>query len=87
LIAPDGEIYPCTALPPPISLGNLRDITVREAWEGDLRREFLKEHLRLGRYTHPPCVGCFVPVNTVVSREDIIDAYRDAILKRLNGVS
>lgn len=85
LVAPDGEIFPCTQLPPPISLGNIRDITLMEAWNGRTRLEFTKEHLRLTRHKHTPCRGCFVPVNTVTSNLDIIDIYRDVLLRRLEG--
>lgn len=87
LVAPDGEIYPCTNLPSPMSLGNISNITLREAWSSRKRLDFLKEHLRLTRHKHEPCEGCFVPVNTVTSREDIIDPYKDSILKRLKGIS
>ncbi|MBP2662129.1 MAG: Radical protein [Firmicutes bacterium] len=87
LVAPGGEIYPCTNLPPPMSLGNIRDITLQEAWNSRKRLEFLKEHLGLTRYKHTPCEGCFVPVNTVTSSEDIIDPYRDVILDRLEDIS
>jgi len=87
MVAPNGEIYPCTNLPPPMSLGNIRDVTLREAWNSSGRLDFLKEHLRLKRHQHAPCAGCFVPVNTVTSPGDIIDPYRDMILDRLEGIS
>ena len=85
MVAPDGEIYPCTGLPPPTSFGNIRGVTLLEVWNSRERNNFLKEHLRLTRHNHAPCKGCFVPVNSIMSHEDIIDPYKDAILKRLEG--
>lgn len=82
-VAPDGELYPCTGLPAPMSLGNIRKISLRDAWTGSERLEFLKEHLQLGRCGNPFCRDCFVPVNTVTSEKDLIDPYKEEILKRL----
>lgn len=85
MVAPNGEIYPCTSLPPPISLGNIRRITLREAWNNRKRSDFLVEHLHLTRHKHMPCEGCFVPINSITSQMDIIDPYKSAILERLKG--
>lgn len=82
-VAPDGEIYPCTGLPMPMSLGNIREISLREAWGGRKRREFLLSHLQVPRGGHPACVDCFVPVNTVTMEQDRIDPYKKEILDRL----
>lgn len=87
MVAPDGEIYPCTKLPPPMSLGNIQEKTLREAWNSRSRFDFMKEHLQLTRHKHRPCVGCFVAVNTVTSSKDVIDEYKDVILQRLGVVS
>lgn len=85
-VAPDGAIYSCTNLPPPPSLGNICNTTLQAAWNSRQRLDFLKEHLRLTRHKHTPCAGCFVPVNTVTSSEDVLDSYKDAILDRLESV-
>lgn len=82
-VAPDGEIYPCTGLPMPLSLGNIREISLLEAWNGQKRREFLESHLRSFRGGHSACIDCFVPINTVTMDEDRIDSYREEILARL----
>ena len=82
-VAPNGEMYPCTALPPPMSLGNIRDTSLQNAWNSMERRKFLIEHLHLDRHNYSPCVGCFVPINTVVSEKDFIDPYKEEILRRL----
>lgn len=82
-VAPDGEIYPCTGLPAPMSLGNIRDISLREAWDGQKRQEFLISHLRRPRGGCAACMDCFVPINTVTMDKDRIDPYREEILARL----
>lgn len=82
-VAPDGEIYPCTGLPSPMSLGNICKVSLRDAWTGRKRLEFLKEHLLSERRLNPACIDCFVPINTIASEKDIIDAYKQEILNRL----
>ena len=83
LISPGGDIYPCTRLPSPNSLGNISDISLFQAWNSRERLEFLKEHLRLTRHGHAPCAGCFIPINTVVSQEDNIDPFKEVIWDRM----
>jgi radical SAM protein with 4Fe4S-binding SPASM domain len=82
-ITPAGGIYPCLELPPPFSLGNVNETTLLEAWRSPARVLFLKQQLQNGRREHPVCGGCFIPQNTIMVSEDIIDPYRDAILERM----
>ena len=82
-VSPEGDIYPCTKLPPPPRLGNILKMTLREAWESRQRLEFLKNHLKSTRQAIQTCAACYIPVNTVTSSEDIIDPYKDEILERL----
>ena len=82
-VAPDGEIYPCTGLPTPISLGNVNNITLSEAWNGEKRIEFLKNHLKMEGKNNSACAECYVPINTVTDKRDKIDIYKNDILKRL----
>lgn len=84
-VAPDGEIYPCTGLPAPMTLGNIDNVSLLEAWNGPQRRSFLERHLRETRSNYPACADCFVPINTVTMEEDRIDQYREKILERLEG--
>lgn len=86
-VAPDGEIYPCTGLPAPMSLGNILNTTLSEAWNGEKRREFLISHLLRPRGGCSACADCFVPVNTVTTDKDRIDPFRKEILARLEGLS
>ena len=85
-VSPEGDIYPCTQLPPPLCLGSIHETTLHEAWESKQRREFLKNHLRNTRQAIPACATCFIPVNTVTSPADFIDPHRNEILERLKGL-
>lgn len=82
-VAPDGEIYPCTGLPAPMSLGNILNTTLSEAWNREKRRKFLISHLSQTRGGCAACMDCFVPVNTVTMEQDRIDPYKKEILERL----
>jgi len=84
-VAPDGEIYPCTGLPAPVSLGNISHVTLYDAWNGPKRRDFLARHLRFTRAYSPVCADCFVPINTITMEKDRIDSYRGEILERIGG--
>lgn len=83
VVAPDGEIYPCAGLPAPMSLGNIRESSLSDAWTGSQRQEFLKRHLQFSRYENLLCRDCFVPINTITSEKDNIDPYKEEILRRL----
>lgn len=87
MVDPDGEIYPCTRLPPPMSLGNISNTSLIEAWQGELRSRFLSDHLCKTRHNHQPCKGCFIPINSITSEKDTIDKYRDVILERMHESS
>jgi len=82
-ILPDGTIYPCSHIAPPFKLGNVHTDTLKEAWESTQKKEFLMKMLKFGRFLTPECEKCYIPQNTVVSKEDSIDAYRDDILRRM----
>lgn len=83
MVSPEGEMIPCTRLPPPVTFGNVYDSTLWEGWNGEARRRFLKDHLRLTRKQFPPCRNCYTAVNCVMTEEDIIDPFREEILSRL----
>lgn len=82
-ILPDGTIYPCSHIAPPFKLGNVYDTTIKNAWESAKKRDFLKEMLTNGRFEIDACRKCFVPQNTVLTKEDSIDNYREEILNRM----
>ncbi|MCD4654819.1 SPASM domain-containing protein, partial [bacterium] len=53
-VGPYGTVYPCFSIP----MGNLRDNTLTEIWNGHKYRQF-RQKLRLAKI-FPGCVGCCV---------------------------
>jgi radical SAM protein with 4Fe4S-binding SPASM domain len=84
VVAPDGTILPCPQIPPPFSLGNIKETTLRDAWESEERTAFLRMHLQNGIAGHPRCKNCFFPSSSIIVKEDIIDPSAGEILKRLD---
>ena len=82
-IFPEGEVYPCAQSDAPVLLGNIHNSTLMEIWNNEKRKELLKLHLTKGRRSHEKCKDCYVPQNTITSTKDIIDPYREEILKRM----
>lgn len=82
-----GKIYPCTNLIPPYEPGDIYTTTLKQAWDGDKRREFLLHQLENGRDCIEACKDCYIPQNTVFRPEDSIDEYREDIIKRMKNKS
>lgn len=82
-ILSDGSIYPCSHLTPPFKMGNVHATTIKEAWNSVQKISFLKKMLKEGRFEMESCRKCFVPQNTVMTKMDSIDEYRDIILERM----
>lgn len=83
LVAPCGDIYPCAQMDAPFCLGNIREISLLEAWNSSQRTDFLRLHLQKGRGIIPQCQNCYIPQNTVKVDKDVIDPYRNEILRRM----
>lgn len=81
VVSPDGTIYPCTQLLIPYNLGNIKEITLKDAWEGSVRKEWLIKQLSDVR--PEICVNCYIKQNAIFSKLDMIDNYRLEIQKRL----
>ncbi len=82
-VHPTGDIYPCSHITPPFCLGNVSEITLREAWESNNRQNFLRHMLQEGRECSNECKNCYIPQNTIMTAADRIDDYREEILGRL----
>lgn len=81
VITPNGDVYPCTQLLTPYKLGNIRNLRLFELWNSTLRRELL---LRQCKIENPDiCKECFILQNCIYAEEDMIDAYKEKILERL----
>lgn len=80
-VTPLGEIKPCGA---PFNackdLGNINDTTLLEAWNSDVRREFLLDMLKGNRCQNDVCKDCDYP-NDVPSENDEIDPYAEELIK------
>ncbi len=83
-VLPDGTIYPCSHIRPPFKLGNVKETTIYEAWNGAQKKTFMKDMLESGRFKMEACKNCYIPQNTVMTPEDSIDAYAEEILERIN---
>ena len=83
-VLPDGTIYPCSHIRPPFKLGNVKNITLLEAWRSMKKKAFLKDMLENGRFNVEACKNCYIPQNTVMTPEDSIDANAGEILERFN---
>lgn len=86
LITPQGNIYPCAHLTPPISLGSIQERTLLEAWNSNERIEFLKKNLIKGCISEVNCRECYVKYNSIKVKEDLIDSYSEEILDRLKNI-
>lgn len=82
-ILPDGTIFPCTNITPPMILGNIHDNTLKECWESKKRRNFIIEQLKNTRDCNRVCKNCYIPQNTVLTENDIVDGYEKEILERI----
>ncbi|MDD6035830.1 MAG: radical SAM protein [Lachnospiraceae bacterium] len=80
-VTPMGDVYPCTQLLSKNSLGNIMESTLVQMWNSKERKMLLREQLEL--CTAEICEGCYIKDNSIFTEEDLIDSYRDDILKRL----
>lgn len=83
IVAPNGEMYSCCGLPPLSSFGNINSTSLYLAWNGNERKEILKNHLINSRHFAEPCKSCYIAVNGICSKKDNIDSYKNDILNRL----
>lgn len=76
-----GDVYPCTQLLTPYVLGNIKNHTLLELWNSKERKELL---IRQCENNNPEiCKDCYILQNSIFAKEDMIDEYREEILKRL----
>lgn len=82
-VLPDGTVFPCTNIRPPFILGNVHLIHLKECWESAKRRDFLTAQLKNARGNCQICQNCYIPQNTIMTQEDVIDGFEEDILKRM----
>lgn len=81
-VTPDGTIVPCCDAPYPTNYGNINKISLKNAWQGEKRRNFLKLHLNKLAKRYPICKECN-SLNDVTYCEDILDDAATEILTRI----
>ena len=62
-------------------MGNIEDTTLVEAWNSDVRREFLLNMLKENRYQNDVCKDCDYP-NDVPSENDEIDPHAEELIQK-----
>ncbi|OGI00316.1 MAG: radical SAM protein [Candidatus Melainabacteria bacterium GWF2_37_15] len=70
----DLDVFPCPVpgLTRRISLGNIKDNTILEIWNGDKRKNFLKTMLKMQKNIIPDCKGC-TNYNCIVDPLEYLD--------------
>jgi radical SAM protein with 4Fe4S-binding SPASM domain len=53
-VGPHGDVFPCYSY----NMGNVREMTVQQIWNGERYRDFRRELKAAGVF--PGCVGCCV---------------------------
>lgn len=78
-ITPEGDVLPCCGTYRP-ELGNIRENTLQELWNGDKRKQFLYKQLNKERYDDINCKNCYVPNNQ--QPEDNLDECSQEIIQK-----
>lgn len=81
----DGDVYPCTQLLSDVVLGNVKEQSLLNMWNGEVRTEFLKKQLIMQQ--PDMCKGCYIKDNSIQTKEDLVDDFREEILMRLEAKS
>ena len=81
-VFPNGDVYPCCMESDPAGLGNIKDQSLADIWNGKTHRNFLRMHLEKKRMSNPICKNCTAP-DTSAKLEDELDSCATKILSRL----
>lgn len=82
VVAPNGDIYPCTQLLNEHKLGNIKDDSLVDCWNRQERSMLLKDILSFD--APGMCDNCYILQNSIYAKEDMIDEYRIEILSRID---
>ena len=82
VVAPDGDIYPCTQLLSPYVLGNINTTTLLDAWNSNMRKNLLIQQLTDNK--PKCCADCYIKQNSIFTEGDMIDNYKAEIMQRLS---
>lgn len=79
---PDGKIAPCCDHQQPMIYGDIHHMGLVEAWNSDIRKNFLIQHLAHKRYENAICAQCAAPLSRKFE-SDRLDGYEEKILERI----
>jgi len=79
----DGDVYPCSTpgLPTAFSLGNVKEKTLSEIWNGHKRNRLLRGNLVNGYRAFPPCRECSSVVCITDPAEYLDDCREEMLMK------
>ena len=80
-----GDISVCGQVNKPIVLGNVANLTLRDAWDSQERKAFLIQQLKKERHLNEVCQKCQIPSCSLASAEDIIDDHTEYALKQMES--
>ena len=81
VVLPNRDVYPCTQLLQKEVLGNICEKSLPELWNGNVRKNMLLDQCTLR--IPDICKDCGIRQNTIYTKEDMLDDYKDEILFRL----
>lgn len=81
-VLPNGDVVTCCDPPYPIVLGNIKNESLIDMWNGKRRKEFLRMQLQGNRHKHPVCQRCIQP-NITDFKEDDLDEVAEILLKKI----
>jgi len=74
-----GDVYPCCNYRDPAGWGNIHSKTLRNIWNSDTRKDFLKMMVRKERYhqdKYPICTTCYMP-DAMLKIEDNLNSLQE----------
>lgn len=82
----DGETFPCSTpgLANSFSMGNAREKTLKEIWDGQKRNELIRKNLIDGYNAIPACYNCSSIIACITENDDseYMDDCREEVLKK-----
>lgn len=81
-ILPNGDVKPCDSVYKPIILGNVKEVSVTDMWNGKILKEFRKTQLKGERYSNKKCKVCIAP-DDVSHPLDELDTKAQEIMGKL----
>lgn len=79
----DGATFPCSTpgLPNSFSMGNARNQTLQEIWDGKCRNSLIRKNLRDGYESIPACATCSSCI-AIADQSEYLDDCREEILQK-----